>query len=251
MDLPTADRFPYQAGTTVVARDGTVVGTILEVVADPASGAPSALLVEEEDGTRVRVEADAVDTAASGPDAVRLNVDRTAFVAFRGATGAERGHYDAVDRLVVPLHEEVLVPERREVDLGQVVLQRSVETVPYQGEVEVGRDEVSVERVTVNRPITAVPAPRQEGDTLVYPVVEEVLVTEKRLMLREEIRITRRRVTEPVPIRSELRREVVEVVDTPDAPAAQRVGGTGAVVDEPGSPSAKTDAATPGELPLT
>ena len=34
---------------------------------------------------------------------------------------------------------------------------------------------------------------RQEGDTLIVPVLEEVLVVEKRLLLKEEVRITRTR----------------------------------------------------------
>ncbi|RZI54312.1 MAG: DUF2382 domain-containing protein, partial [Pseudomonas sp.] len=35
-----------------------------------------------------------------------------------------------------------------------------------------------------------IPAPRQEGDTLIISVVEEVLVAEKRLFLKEELHIT-------------------------------------------------------------
>ena len=34
---------------------------------------------------------------------------------------------------------------------------------------------------------------RQDGDTLIIPLMEEVLVVEKRLMLREELHIKRRR----------------------------------------------------------
>ena len=40
------------------------------------------------------------------------------------------------------------------------------------------------------------PVTRVEGDTTIIPVVEEVLYTEKRLFLREEVRVTRRRTTE-------------------------------------------------------
>ena len=121
-----------------------------------------------------------------------------------------------------------------------------IKTVPYETLVDVARDDVSVERVAIGRPITAVPAPRHEGNTLVIPVVEEELVTEKRLVLREEIRITRRQVTEQVPVSETLRREVVEIEDptggtfrassstaatpaiTPEPPA-----GTGGAGDEP------------------
>ncbi|MCU1257248.1 MAG: hypothetical protein JWO80_133 [Bryobacterales bacterium] len=55
------------------------------------------------------------------------------------------------------------------------------------------REGYAIERVQVDRIVAEPPVQRQEGDTLVLPVVEEVLVVEKRLMLREEIRITRRR----------------------------------------------------------
>jgi stress response protein YsnF len=50
--------------------------------------------------------------------------------------------------------------------------------------------------------------PRQEGDTLIVPLMEEVLVLEKRLLLREELHITRRR--EQNPHVSPVRREEFE-----------------------------------------
>jgi uncharacterized protein (TIGR02271 family) len=68
-------------------------------------------------------------------------------------------------------------------------------------------EEVEVERVAINRPIAEAVGPRQEGDTLIVPLLEEVLVVEKRLILREEVRITRRKVerrsTQSVVLRSE------------------------------------------------
>lgn len=54
-------------------------------------------------------------------------------------------------------------------------------------------DEVSVERVPVNRIVDAVPETRQEGDVTIIPVIEEVITVEKRLLLREEVRIRRSR----------------------------------------------------------
>jgi hypothetical protein len=54
-------------------------------------------------------------------------------------------------------------------------------------------DDVSVERVPVNRIVDAVPETRQEGDVTIIPVIEEVITVEKRLLLREEVRIRRSR----------------------------------------------------------
>jgi uncharacterized protein (TIGR02271 family) len=44
--------------------------------------------------------------------------------------------------------------------------------------------------------ITDLPEAREEGDTLVIPVVEEELVVTKRLVLKEEIHLVKRRTTE-------------------------------------------------------
>jgi stress response protein YsnF len=45
-------------------------------------------------------------------------------------------------------------------------------------------------------PVDAVPPVREEGDTTVISIVEEVLVVERRLVLKEEIRLRRVRTTE-------------------------------------------------------
>jgi stress response protein YsnF len=47
----------------------------------------------------------------------------------------------------------------------------------------------------VDSPLDTIPEVREEGDTLVIPVVEEVLTIERRLVLKEEIRIQRVRAT--------------------------------------------------------
>jgi hypothetical protein len=54
-------------------------------------------------------------------------------------------------------------------------------------------EEVSVERVPVNRIVDTPAEIRQEGDTTVFPVMEEVITVQKRLLLKEEVRITRKR----------------------------------------------------------
>ena len=55
------------------------------------------------------------------------------------------------------------------------------------------QDEYDIEHVPVGRILDAPVTQRQEGETLVLPVVEEVLVYRRKLYLREEIRITRRK----------------------------------------------------------
>lgn len=57
-------------------------------------------------------------------------------------------------------------------------------------------ERVEIDRVAVGRTIDAVPPVREEGDTTIIPIVDEVIVVERRLVLKEEVRIRRVRVTE-------------------------------------------------------
>jgi stress response protein YsnF len=54
---------------------------------------------------------------------------------------------------------------------------------------------MEVRRIPVDRIVTHDQAPttRYEGETLVVPILEEVLVVERRLRIKEELRITRTR----------------------------------------------------------
>lgn len=58
------------------------------------------------------------------------------------------------------------------------------------------RERVEIETIPVGRPIEAMPEVRQEGNRTIVPVVEEVLVVERRLVLKEEIHLTRVRTVE-------------------------------------------------------
>jgi len=54
------------------------------------------------------------------------------------------------------------------------------------------REDVEIRHVPINHLWEgAPPPPRYEADTLVIPLLEEVLVVEKRLMLKEELHIRR------------------------------------------------------------
>jgi uncharacterized protein (TIGR02271 family) len=113
--------------------------------------------------------------------------------------------------ITIRRHEEVLEPILQPVDRGVIRVQRRVETVPSEVIADVGHDEVTVERIEIGEPVETAPEPRQEGDTWIIPVIEEQLVLQKRLIVKEEIRLTRRRVTEPVPVSDTIRRHVVDI----------------------------------------
>jgi uncharacterized protein (TIGR02271 family) len=113
--------------------------------------------------------------------------------------------------VVVPVMEEELRVGKRVVETGRVRVTKTVSEREELVDVPLMREEFDVERVPVNAFVDGPVAPRHEGETLVVPVLEEVLVVEKRLLVREELRITRRTSEEHRPQRVTLLSEEVSV----------------------------------------
>jgi stress response protein YsnF len=84
---------------------------------------------------------------------------------------------------------------------------------------ELSQQHVEIERVPVGRQVDAIPLVREEGDTTVLPVMEEVIVIERRLILKEEIRVTRVRSTERHRERVVLRKQDAVISRTEAGPA--------------------------------
>jgi uncharacterized protein (TIGR02271 family) len=125
-----------------------------------------------------------------------------------------------VEEKVVPVIEETAVAYKERVVTDRVRLHKRVQATREVLDIPVQTESLEVERVPVGRWIEAPAGIRQEGDTTIYPVVEEVLVVEKRLRLVEEVRVTRRRATRQVREEVSLRREeiLVEHDAPPDGP---------------------------------
>ncbi len=118
--------------------------------------------------------------------------------------------------IVVPLLAEEVVVGTEEVARGVVRVHKRVETRQETVDVPLASDEVTVERVPINTLVEGdAPQIREEDGVIVIPVLEEVLVVEKRLLLREEVRLTRRSTTTSQPQTVMLRRETAEVERTP------------------------------------
>jgi len=107
----------------------------------------------------------------------------------------------------IPLVEERVSITKREVETGRLRIEVSVEERQDEVPVELSHDELEIERVPVNKVVSQLPSVRLEGSTTVIPVVEEVVVVEKRLVVVEEIHVRRKSTTEtrqiPVTLKSE------------------------------------------------
>ena len=112
----------------------------------------------------------------------------------------------------IPLVEERLSVTKRQVEAGRLRVSIKVEEREERVPVELAHDEVEVERVPKNIPVSELPGVRLEGSTTIIPVVEEVVVVEKRLVLVEEIHVRRKiaTTTQEIPVRLRTERASVD-----------------------------------------
>ncbi len=90
---------------------------------------------------------------------------------------------------VLTVAEEQIEVSKRTISEGSVRVRLETETFEELARADLERGIVDVKRVKVDKLVDRVPATRTEGDVTIVPVVEEVLVVEKRLMLKEELHI--------------------------------------------------------------
>jgi stress response protein YsnF len=91
----------------------------------------------------------------------------------------------------IPLISEELRVEKRSVPNGKVRVKTVVDTFAEVVQETLKTERVETTRVEIGKEIDTIPSVRTNGDTTVIPVVEEVLVVEKRLILKEEIHVRR------------------------------------------------------------
>jgi uncharacterized protein (TIGR02271 family) len=125
---------------------------------------------------------------------------------------------DNDESFVIPVVTEELSLRKEERISGRVRITKTVHEREALLEETVHREEVDVDRVTVNQVVDEISEHYYEGETLVIPIYTEVLVVEKRLMLAEELRITKHRYEQPVQQNVTLRDEEVNVERLDDRP---------------------------------
>lgn len=118
---------------------------------------------------------------------------------------------------VLQIVSETATLEKRDLVTGRVRVTTRTETSEELVSAALQRRDVEVTRVAVDLEIDAAPPIRTEGDLTIIPVVEEILVVEKRLVLREEIHVRQMITTQSVDLPVELRKQhaVIERDDVP------------------------------------
>jgi uncharacterized protein (TIGR02271 family) len=115
--------------------------------------------------------------------------------------------------------EELQVTKRRADTGGGVRIHKTVSENEHVFELTLSFDEVTVERIALNHSIESDTAPqvRYEGTKMIIPVLEEVVVIQKKFRIKEEVHVTRKVQQIRSPQSVTLRVEEVQI-DRFDAP---------------------------------
>lgn len=206
-----------QENALVIDRDG--LRGVIDLTSPSLRSGASEIPVQLADGTQVVVPATALQKQPDGNfylPASFVEFSRERGEAMRAAAAATTGAATSsiTESAVLPVIAEELHVGKRTVETGRVRIRKFVreheETVdePLMGE------EVRVERVAINRILDAPVEARYEDGRMIIPLMEEVLVVEKRLMLKEELHVTKQQVERRNPQTVVLRSEEVEVERT-------------------------------------
>jgi uncharacterized protein (TIGR02271 family) len=185
-----------QAGAALIDADGERA----EIVSIEQTGSGPQAMIRTARGRDIALPMELLDLQDDGSYRVPLS--------FQALASDDRDA--SLHPHVIPVWHEELQIDKRTVETGKGV--RISKTVRHETRIvdePLLQDELIIERVPVGTMLDAgeQPAARYEGDILVVPVLEEVLVVEKRMRLTEEVRIARRsrevRMPQEVVLRSE------------------------------------------------
>lgn len=191
-------------GFQVIDEKG-VRGTLDLTVVPPEGTESKLVLARFDDGSQVFVDASTFVEKEQGLFLFPGNFAQ--LLAQNQPTNYGQVQFGKSGQIVVPLlAEEIKIAREKFVTGGVRVHKTVVEQVETIDEPTL-QEEVTVERITVNSFVNEPPAVRYEGDTMIVPLLKEVLVVEKKLVLYEEIRITKKHSTSRNPQNIVVRRE--------------------------------------------
>ena len=124
--------------------------------------------------------------------------------------------------MVLPVLQEQAIIGRDVIETGRIRISKTVQEHEQEVNVLLQHEEVQIEHVPVNQFVAddaPLPGSRQEGDVLIVPILREVVVT--RVLVVEELHISKRVAEEPHTSTVTLRQEQIQVTRAQLAADAQ------------------------------
>ena len=129
---------------------------------------------------------------------------------------ADSNENDPLEQVVISLHAEEVSVGKRQVATGHVMVSTVTRAREELVEQLLQSERVEVDRVPVGKVIAKMPEVRTEDDTTIIPVVEEVVVLQRQLVLKEEVRVRRIRETQNHQERVVLRGQEAVITRAPE-----------------------------------
>jgi stress response protein YsnF len=127
---------------------------------------------------------------------------------------------------VLPIVEEELQVGQRRIESERIQVRMLTDLAEELVRQELAGEHLEVERVPIDlliEPGSDLPRIRTEGSVTIFPVLEEVVVVEKRHRLTEEVRITKRVTTQTTetPITVRKQRAIIERLNSEGGPITE------------------------------
>lgn len=184
--------------SVIVRGDDGLQGQI-ESAIQANSGEVTNVLIQLDTGQRIVLPVDALVRQTDDTYYVSLNLQEVAQQ--QSSETSFDGHF------TLPIISEMLAVQKQMRVKGGVRLTKSVKEQEEIVDEPLMHEKTEVIRVSVNKMVDAPVDVRIEGNMYIIPVIEEVLVVEKRILLKEEIHIrkdmTEYRETQKVMLRKE------------------------------------------------
>ena len=127
--------------------------------------------------------------------------------------------------IVIPVLAEQLVVLTMEKDTGGVRAVKRVRQNEQLIDIPLLREQIAIERKSVQKMLEEPAQARQEGDVFIIPVMEEVLTVKRQFLLKEEIHIRKTQTQVHAPQRYLVRSEEVTIERLPaqdDSPISKQ-----------------------------
>lgn len=122
---------------------------------------------------------------------------------------------DSTNKITIPVLEEHVKITKKLIERARVNISKTVHENTESFEIPLKEEEIDVKRIPKNELLDTMPAAsRYEGDVMIIPVLKEVAVIEKRIMLVEEIHVFKKQTEKNETLDVALRKEEVKVTRT-------------------------------------
>jgi len=196
-------------------REGNVI-----VFADAGGQADQAMDIMFEHGAEnIDIKGGQTRGASYYQDIQNLDTQRRQY----GRIDTQTGRGRTADEMRVQLREEELIPTKQAVQAGEVELRKTVHEEQREVPVNLQREQVTIERHAVDRPLGEGEFGDLRDETIDVPVYEERAELQKRGRVAEEVTIGKDVTQEQQTMRGTVRREDIDV----DQQGNVRVQGTG------------------------